>query len=102
MSELGNPSKEFMFLELAVLPVKYVMITKTLNFLRYILGESTTSMIRQVYDVLKQESFKGDFVNCVQTDLKEIKLNMDDLDIENLSKIKWTNIVKAKVNHAHF
>ena len=34
----GNPSKVFMLLELGVLSVKYVIMTKRLTFLRYILG----------------------------------------------------------------
>ena len=56
LSELGNPSKVFMFLELSVLPVRYVIMMKRLTFLRYILGESTISMIGQIYSVLKEDS----------------------------------------------
>ena len=52
LSESGNPSKVFMFLELGVLPVRYVMMMKRLTFLKYILGESTTSIIGQIYSVL--------------------------------------------------
>ena len=33
LSESGNPSKVFMCLELGILPVKYVIMTKRLNFL---------------------------------------------------------------------
>ena len=88
LSESGNPSKVFMCLELGILPVKYVIMTKRLNFLRYILGESTTSMIKKVYNALKQESRRGDFVELVQADLQEIKLNMNYQDIQNLSKMK--------------
>ena len=56
LSGSGNPSKVFMFLELGVLPVRYVIMMKRLTFLRYILGESTTSIIGQIYSVLKEDS----------------------------------------------
>ena len=91
-----------MRLELGVLPVKYVIMTKRLTFLRYILGESTSSMVGQVYSALKQESRKGDFVNLVQADLKEVKINLSDESILNLTKSKWKNMVKRKVIQACF
>ena len=78
LSNSGNPSKVFMFLELGIWPLKYVIIAKRLNFLTYILSESTTTLIRQVYDVLKQESRRGDFVHLVQKDLHEINMDMSD------------------------
>ena len=86
LSESGNPSKVFMLLELGILPVRYVIIMKRLNFLRYILGESKTSMIGQVYSVSKEDSRKGDFVNLVQSDLQDLKLHMTDHEIQNISK----------------
>ena len=91
-----------MFLELGIMPLRYVIITKRLNFLKYILCESTTTMIRQVYDVLKQESRKGDFNNLVQKDLNEINLKMSDEEIQTLSNGKWKAMVKQKVKQAAF
>ena len=58
LSDHGNPSKVFMFLELGTIPVRFVMMEKRLKFLRYILNESITSMIRQVYEVQKLDSKK--------------------------------------------
>ena len=49
----GNPSISFMYLELGFLPVKFVIMKKRLQFLRYIFNESMDSMIRKVYEVLK-------------------------------------------------
>ena len=51
LSTTGNPSKVFMCLELGVIPVKYVIITKRINFLHYILKENMTSTLRQVYEM---------------------------------------------------
>ena len=97
LSEAGNSSKVFMLLELGILPVRYVIIMKRLNFLRYILGESTTSMIGQVYSVLKEDGRNGDFVNLVQSDLQGLEFHMTDHEIQYISKSKWIKIVKTKV-----
>ena len=77
-------------------------MTKRLTFLRYILGESTSSMVGQVYSALKQESRKGDFVNLVQADLQEVKINLSDESILSMTKSKWKNMVKRKVIQAGF
>ena len=61
-SSSGNPCKTFMMLELAIVPVRFVISKKRLQFLHYILNESTTSMIRNVYEALKNDSRKGVFL----------------------------------------
>ena len=48
----SSASKCFMMLELGIIPVRYVLM-----------NESTSSMLRQVYDTLKEESRHGDFVS---------------------------------------
>ena len=63
--------KAFMYLELGFIPVKFVILEKRMNFLRYILKEGMSSMIRQVYETLKTDSVKGDFFSLVQTDMEE-------------------------------
>ena len=56
LSENGNPSKVFMFLELGIVPVKFILKGKRANFLKYILNESKASTIRQVYEALKDDT----------------------------------------------
>ena len=68
LSQYGNPSKVFMHLEMGTIPVKFVMMEKRLNFLKYILNENMNSLIRQVFEVLKTDSKKGDFYHLVQQD----------------------------------
>ena len=47
-------SKAFQYLEMGMLPVKYVIMGKRLKFLKYILDESIeNSIIRQVYEAQK-------------------------------------------------
>ena len=89
-----------MYLELGILPIKYVIIEKRLKFLRYILNESELSMIRKVYEALKSESRKGDFVDLVQKDIEDIRIDLSEEDIKNTSKYEWKKYVKEKVTEA--
>ena len=91
-----------MFLELGILPVRYVTMTKHLHFLKYILNEYITSMIRKGYETLKLDSGNSDFVHLVQKDLMEIDVKMSDEEIQTLSVGKWKGIVRRKINQAAF
>ena len=78
-----------MMLELGVLPLRYVVMQKFMQFLHYILQESSDSMLRKVFDVLKDDSWKGDFVHLSNQDRKELNINYTDIEIENTSKSHW-------------
>ena len=75
-----------MCLELGVLQVKFVIMEKRLNFLKYILDENITSIIRQVYEALKEDSRKGDFVSLIKTDMEELKIAITEEEIVRPSK----------------
>ena len=67
----GYPSKAFMYMELGfLLSLKLVIMEKRLNFLQYILKESRSSMIKQVYETMKADHTKDDFFDLVKKDME--------------------------------
>ena len=60
---------------------------KILRFLKYILDESISSMIRQVYETLKEDSRKGEFADLVRKDLDEVKIDLSEEGIMTISKM---------------
>ena len=95
-------SKAFQHLEMGMLPVKYVIMGKRLKFLKYILDESTGTIIRQVYEAQKSDSQKGDFVQQSKEDLRELKLELSENEIMALKKIKWNKIVNDQLKKIAF
>ena len=73
---------------------------KRLNFLRYILNEDMETMLRKVYEVLKTDIRKGDFVDLVQQDLNDVGLEISENEIENTPELIWKKIVNSKVKEA--
>ena len=63
-------------LELGIIPVRFMIMKKRSQFLHHILSESTETLVRQVFDVLKKESRKGDFVNLTNTDCEELDIDL--------------------------
>ena len=102
LTESGNPSKAFMCLELGSVPVKFVIMSKRVHLLKYILEEPTGSMIRDVFNLLKEDSRKGDFVNLVERDLRELKITMSHDEIQQCSKGQWKQLVKKHVRETAF
>ena len=96
LSTSGNPSKVCMCLELGVIPVKYVIMGKRLNFLYYILSESISSTMRQVYETMKSESRKGDFYQLVKKDMEELNINMPETEILSHTKRKWKLLISKR------
>ena len=65
---------------------------KRLNFLRYILNESITSMIGRVYETLKTDSRKGDLVYLVREDIYDLEIDLSEDEIQRMSRYEWTKI----------
>ena len=102
LSVTGNPSKVFMMLELGIIPVRFVIMKKRMQFLHYILNESTESMIRKVYDTLKQDYRNGDFVSQTNGDRITLDINLDDSEIKSFSKGMWKNVIDKKIKSVAF
>ena len=97
LSVQGNPSTCFMQLELGIIPVRFVVKQKRLNFLHYILNESMESLVKQVYIALKEDSRKGDFVSLINADKKDFEIELTDEEIEVVPRHTWKQFIKKKV-----
>ena len=60
------------------------------------------TMIRQVYETLKKDSRKGDFVDLVKKDLEEINIDHTEEEIMHMKNIHWKIYVHEKVKDAAF
>ena len=97
LSDTRNP---FIMLVLGVIPVKFLLVKKRMVFLQYILKESTSSIIKQVFEALKLDSRKGDFVNLTNKDLFDLDICQTNNEIECLSTLNWKKLGKMKTNEA--
>ena len=102
LTNYGNPSKVFMCLELGVIPVKFVIMEKRLYFLKYILDENISLMLRQVYEALKGDSRKGDFVSLIKTDMEELSIEITEEEIVSLKKTDWKKYVNEIIKGTAF
>lgn len=95
-------SKVFYYLELRILPAKYVIMKKRLKFLKYILDEPMETMITQVFEEQRKETRKGDFINLISDDFEKLELKTKFKEIEQYTKFAWNNLINSKTEHAAF
>ena len=66
---------------------------KRLTFIKYIFDEPNDTMIRYLFEEQKKETRKGDFINLINIDLKQLELNIRYQEIEKYSKSVWNNMI---------
>ena len=102
LSASGSTSKSFMMLELGLILVQFVIMKKRLQFLHHILTESTEALVRQVFDVLKEDSRKGYFVNLTNIDCEEFDIDLNNEEIADISKYSRKKYLKEKTDTEAF
>ena len=94
---LECPSKtpiHLMYLELGWLPLRFIIQSRRLNFLKYILDQGETSLIKQVFNEQRLKPKKYDWVKSVENDLKKLKINLSYEEISSISKLTFKKVVK--------
>lgn len=90
------------YLELGVLPVEKLIQRRRLMFLKYILNQSKTRLIRRVFDAQRGLPLKGDWARTVEDDIIELKLNLTIDEIELMKTNEFEKIVKEKSEEKGF
>ena len=86
--------KEMLYLEMGCVPFKYIVASRRLNFLHYILNEDDSSLIHQVLKSQSEQPVKDDWYLSVVKDLEEFQLDMNFEEIKKLSSFSFHTIVQ--------
>ena len=102
---LGAHSKipcEMLYLESGALPPQHVITVRRLSYLQTILKRHDTEIIRKVYSAQKRNPCKGDWIKLVETDMKQIELNIEDEHIEQINENDFKKVIQSKVRQQAF
>ena len=89
--------KEMLYLEMGCVPFKYIVASRRLNFLHYILNEDESSLIHQVLKSQSEQPLKDDWYLSVVKNLEEFQLDMNFEEIKQLSSFSFHTIVQKYV-----
>ena len=91
---------ELLYLELGAIPVRFVIMSRRINFLWYLLHDKEGSLLKNFFQAQCEQPIKGDWVSTVKQDLSELGINMSFKDIEITTKEGFKELVKQKVKGA--
>ena len=89
--------KEMLYLESGSIPIRFVIMSKRLNFLWYILNENDETLIKKFFMAQLNNPVKGDWVSRVKKDLEELELSYEFTTIKAKSKSEFKRMVKIKI-----
>ena len=109
--------KEMLYLETGSWPIRFIIMSRRLMFLHYVLNEDSKSLIYKFLQAQINDPVKNDWIHTVKEDLEELEIGLDFETIKELSKksfkifvdkqlearaLDYLNEIKAKhskVNH---
>ena len=100
---LGSHAKSpscSLHLELGCLSLKFVIISRRLNFLHYILNRPDGDLLKNFFEVQNKNPVKNDWVLTIKEDIDSLKINLNLEQIKELSKDKFSALVKEKARDA--
>ena len=91
---------EFLYLETGVLPVKFVISSRRLNYLIEIHNREDHELIKRIYIKQRQDPVRGDWSELVDRDLESLELTEESLS--TMDKISAKKEIKTKTKIAAF
>ena len=102
LSAHSKTSLELLYLETGNIPIRFILISKRLGFLHYILNEEEDTLIQKFFSAQNEYPAKGDWVVTVKQDLTDLDINLSFDQIKNTSKQAFKDIVKEKIKSSAF
>jgi hypothetical protein len=94
---------EMLYLETAQLEIKYVITIRRLMYLYTLVTREEDELTNKIYQSMKANPLKGDWIHLVNEDLKLINMPVEiESSIKQMSKKDFKQIVQAKVRKAAF
>ena len=92
---------EALFLETGTIPLKSVLKSRRLCYLKTIPGRDSEEIVKEVYNAQKDNPYPGDFYNLVKKDASDAKTDITDENrIISMKDDKYKSEVKVKVRQA--
>ena len=86
LSAHSKTPKELLYLELGALPVRFILMSRRINFLWYLINDKEESLLKRFFKAQCDQPIRGDWVSTVKQDLAELEMNMSFEEMVRISK----------------
>jgi hypothetical protein len=92
--------KYLIYLELGIVPIKYLIQSRRIGFLKYILDQEESTLVNKVFKAQENDPKQGDWVTSVKKDLRKLNIKFTMNEIKNMSKFTFKQITKEACEQA--
>ena len=93
---------EHLYLETGSLPIKYIIFSRRLIYLKEIIDRPEHELVKKVYRCQQANPDIGDWCQLIDQDFEEINLHINENLIQSMNVTDFKNIVKTSVRNAAF
>ena len=94
--------REALYLETKSTPIRYIIASRRLMYLHTILQKNKDELVRKIYEAQKVDPVQGDFVEIIKDEKESLGINLNEEEIQTMSKMKFKTYVREKVKRAAF
>ena len=98
----AKTASEFYYLETGTIPLKYLIASRRILYLKNILSRSDEELIKRVYTAQRDNPTQGDFVELVRKDLEDIDELFDEEAICSQDNSLFKKCLKKKIKQVAF
>ena len=95
----SKTASEAFYLEMGILPLRFVLAKRRLMYLWHILSREKTELIYKIYFAQKCKSNKGDWVKILDTERDNFEVTTSDDEISQMSKNMFKTYVDEKIKN---
>ena len=98
----SSVAKDLLYLELGILPIRFIIKTRRILYLHHILQQENQSLLYRFFIAQIEDPTPRDWVSQVLEDLEEINKNLELDKIKYMKKEKFKSIIKESVRTKAF
>ena len=87
-----------LYLEFGQYPARFEIKKMRLLYLKYILEQPEDSQLKKFFKIQLNNPTRGDWASTCQKDLKYLNIPLSHQEIQKMTKYKFTNLLKEKIN----
>ena len=91
---------ELFYLETGSIPIRYILMSRRLNFLWYLIHQKEESLLSNFFLAQCEDPTKGDWVSQVKEDMKVLNIELTFESIKTYSKDAFKLLVKNQIRKA--
>ena len=87
-----------LYLELGQHPARFEIQKMRILYLKYILEQPDDSLLKKFLNLQLEKPIRGDWASTCLKDLGELKISMSLVEIKQMTKYKFSNILKERIS----